>query len=59
MWLLLKVKEINPMLNILIMHITKFLLSDLGIKKISRDLKVFAYKAHMEDTYKEELKQDL
>lgn len=54
MWLLLKVKEINPMLNILIMHITKFLLSDLGIKKTYRDLKVFAYKAHMEETDKEE-----
>ena len=35
-------------------HITKFLLSDLGIKKTYRDLKVFAYKAHMEETDKEE-----
>ena len=35
-------------------HITKFLLSDLGIKKTYRDLKVFAYKTHMDDTDKEE-----
>ena len=35
-------------------HITKFLLSDLGIKKTYRDLKVFAYKDHMEETDKEE-----
>ena len=36
-------------------HITKFLLSDLGIKKTYRDLKVFAYKTHMNETDKEEL----
>ena len=60
MWLLLKVKEINPMSNILdyeykvVEHITKFLLSDLGIKKTYRDLKVFAYKTHMDETDKEE-----
>ena len=35
-------------------HITKFLLSDLGIKKTYRDLKVFAYKTHMNETDKEE-----
>ena len=37
-------------------HITKFLLADLGIKKTYRDLKVFTYKAHMEEDDKEELK---
>ena len=35
-------------------HITKFLLSDLGIKKTYRDLKVFVYKTHIYDTDKEE-----
>ena len=36
-------------------HITKFLLSDLGIKKTYRDLKVFVYNnTHMEETDKEE-----
>lgn len=35
-------------------HITKFLLSDLGIKKAYRDLKVFTYKTHMNETDKEE-----
>lgn len=33
---------------------TKFLLSDLGIKKTYRDLKIFAYKTHMNETDKEE-----
>ena len=35
-------------------HINKFLLSDLWIKKTYRDLKVFAYKTHMNETDKEE-----
>ena len=35
-------------------HITKFLLSDFGIKKTYRDLKVFAYKTHMDETDKDE-----